>query len=227
MKPHRDVSAESGGGSGPPVWQLVRGLSRGGLVYQHRDGAAVHLHDEGDGFLEVATWEPTHELVLPDRAALGKIASADIEQMAETSLGRAMLMVTRVSEMAVMRSSQGRPRLWPDHELLALAREFLEYGDHWTSDHARWARKRGLERRHVLKLMRRAEAAGLITIGKSGGPRSANVYALTGLEPEQVDAKTRAAWHRKSWLELERMRGALGANWERQRPDSVDDSSET
>jgi hypothetical protein len=63
--------------------------------------------------------------------------------------------------------------------------------------------------------------------GKSGGPRSANVYALTGLEHEQVDAKTRAAWHRKSWLELERTRRALGANWERQRPDSVDDSSET
>ena len=120
-----------------------------------------------------------------------------------------MLMVAGVSELAAMRPSVGRPRLWSDYELLALAREFLEHGERWTSDHASWARKRGLERRNVLKLMRRAEAAGLVTIGKSRGAASANVYALTGLEPERVDAKARAEWHLRSWHELERRRGAL------------------
>jgi hypothetical protein len=120
-----------------------------------------------------------------------------------------MLVLTGVSELAAMRPSVGRPRLWSDHELLALAREFLEHGDRWTSHHASWARKRGFERRHVLKLMRRAEAAGLVTIGKSHGATSANVYALTGLEPERVDAKARAEWHRRSWHELEQRRGAL------------------
>jgi hypothetical protein len=169
----------------------------------------VHLHDEGEGFLEVATWEPTHELALPDRVALAEIVNADVERLAATPSGQAMLMVAGVSEMAAMRSQLGRPRLWTDHELFALAREFMEYGDHWTSHHERWARKRRLEARHVLKLMRRAEAAGLVTISKRGGPRSANVYALTGRDPEQVDAKTRAEWHRKSWRALERMRREL------------------
>ncbi len=191
------------------MWQLVRGLSHGGLVYQHRNGAVVHLHNDGEGFLELATWEPTDDLALPDRAALDAIVSADVERMAATPSGRAMLMVAGISELATVRPSRGRPRLWPDHELLALARQFLEYGDRWTRDHARWARERGLERRHVLKLMRRAEAAGLVTIGKSRGPRSANVYALTGFEPERIDAKARAEWHRKSWLKLERKRREL------------------
>ena len=116
-----------------------------------------------EGFLDVATWEPTDELALPDRGALAKIVNADVERMATTDTGRGMLMVAGVSELAVMRPSVGRPRLWSDHELLALAREFLEHGDHWTSDHACWARKRGLERRNVLKLLRRAEAAGFVT----------------------------------------------------------------
>ena len=58
--------------------------------------------------------------------------------------------------------------------------DFLKHGDRWTDEHARWAQARGLEQRHVLRLMRRAEEAGLVTIRKSAGPRSANVYALTG-----------------------------------------------
>ena len=41
------------------------------------------------------------------------------------------------------------------------------------------------------------------------GAGSANVYALTGLEPEPVDSKARAEWHRVSWHELERRRRAL------------------
>ena len=191
------------------MWQLVRGLFRGGFVYQHRNGAVVHVHDDGEGFLEVATWEPTDELALPDRGALDEVVSADVERMAATSSGRAMLMVVGVSELAAVRPSRGRPRRWPDHELLALAREFLEHGHRWTSDHARWARKHGLERRHVRKLMRRAEAAGLITITKSRDPCGANVYALTGLEPEPVDAKAHADWHRRSWLALEQKRKEL------------------
>jgi hypothetical protein len=191
------------------LWQLVRGLSRGGLVYQHRNGAVAHLHDDGEGFLEMVTWEPTNEPVLPDRAALDETVNADIEQMARTASGRAMLMLAGVSELAAVRSARGRPRLWSDHELLALAREFLAHGDRWTSDHERWARERGLEPRHVRNLMHRAEAAGLVTIHKSHGSRSANVYALTGLEPEEVDAKVRAEWHRASWLKLERKRRAL------------------
>jgi hypothetical protein len=57
--------------------------------------------------------------------------------------------------------------------------------------------------------MRRAEAAGLVTISKTRGATSANIYALTGLEPEPVDAKAGAEWHLNSWRELERRREAL------------------
>lgn len=213
IEPQRDPWAESSGENEPPVWQHVRGISRGGFVYQHRNGAVVYLRDDGEGYLEVATWEPTDELALPDRGALEEIVSADVEQMAATPSGRAMLMVSGVSELAAMRPSVGRPRLWSDDELLTLAREFLEHGDHWTSDHARWAQKRGLERRHVRKLMRRAELAGLITIDKSRGARSANVHALTGVEPKRIDARASADWHRRSSLELERKRSELEHAW--------------
>ena len=120
-----------------------------------------------------------------------------------------MLMVAGVSELAVLRPSVGRPRLWSEHDLLALAREFLEHGDRWTSTHACWAQQRGLKPSYVLKLMRRAEEAGLVTIGKRRGAGSANVYALTGVQPEQVDAKSGADWHRRSWLELDRKRRVL------------------
>ena len=97
-----------------------------------------------------------------------------------TPSGRAMLKFAGVSELAVLRPSVGRPRLGPTTIYSHWRVNSERHGDRWTSAHACWAQQRGFEPHNVRKLMRRAEAAGLVMIGKS---RGANVYALTGVEP--------------------------------------------
>jgi hypothetical protein len=216
IKPHPDTWAESRGEYGPPVWQFRFGPKGAGFVFEHRDGAVAHIHSDRDGYLELATWDPTNEHALPDSDALHETVNAFVEQMAATPTGQAMLKLVSVSQLAEMRPSVGRPREWSDHDLLALAREFLKHGDRWTPAHNKWARSLGLEPQQIRRLMRRAEAAGLVTIRKSAGPRSPNVYSLTGLEPERVEANARAEWHRRSWREHGRKRRALQAHWERQ-----------
>jgi hypothetical protein len=90
------------------------------------------------------------------------------------------------------------------------AREFMEVGERWSAEHERWARARwSLSRRQALEVMRLAQSAGIVAIEKSAGPRSPNLYRLTELEAAPQDARARADWHCRSWLELERKRREL------------------
>lgn len=81
------------------------------------------------------------------------------------------------------------------------------------------ARKWGIKPRQGLAVMRIAADMGLARIEKSGGERSRNIYSRGHAisDDQRTPADARGDWHRRSWLELERIRRELQSNWERRR----------
>jgi hypothetical protein len=119
-------------------------------------------------------------------------------------------MFSGIGRYSTMRNHRGRRGRWTDQTLSALTREFVEQGERWSPEHERWAKEGwNLQRRQALEVMFRAQSAGIVAIEKSACRRSPNVYRLTALKPAPQDARARADWHRRSWLELDLKRREL------------------
>jgi hypothetical protein len=190
-------------------WSKVGGLASGGFVYEHHSGARAYLHVNGDGEVEVETWDPADGLAFPNFDALITIAGEDLRRMQESGRPEhlAELLVSGVGLFAPLRGHRGRKRRWTPQTLLAFARGFVRLGERWSPEHARWARDEwGLGRRQALDVMHKAERVGIVTITKSSG--FANVYGLSdATEPSTRGPRERADWHRRGWLHL-RAKGA-------------------